>query len=94
MKFLFEMYKNKPFKSKGHLREILAEYNLTEDEFQRLYVQIYNYQIKTYGSSLQNTLRDKDYDVTMLNKARSRRQYNNRSRGFKTRNSKESRWSE
>ena len=53
MNVLFEIYKDKCIgNSEMFRKEITSKYDLTDDEVSELYKRVVNYQVKTYGETL------------------------------------------
>lgn len=85
MNVLFEIYKDKCIgNSEMFRKEITSKYKLTRNEINELYRDIVNYQIKTYGETL-----DGKYIRTIVNKektsafARQRKYSRERVRGLR-----------
>lgn len=53
---IFDAYKDQVIKSKDFKAEIIDKFEVTKREAHDLYVRIINYQIKKYGSRLENNL--------------------------------------
>lgn len=53
---IFDVYKNREIKSKEFKDEIIDKFEVTQREASDLYVKIINYQIKKYGSKLNNSV--------------------------------------
>lgn len=74
MNFLFELYKNKPLNNSGKFKkEIKNNYSLNDKEISELYIKLVNYQVKTYGRTLDVFVPINSFDKNVLINSKSRK---------------------